>query len=60
MNILVIEDDKETLDFLKSSLSDAGFIVDTAEDGQTGSHKAIKNNYDLIVLDNNLPQKNGR
>jgi DNA-binding response OmpR family regulator len=59
MNILVIEDNKEIIDFLKLSLAEAGFVVDTAEDGQAGSDKALNNNYDLIVLDYNLPQKDG-
>jgi two-component system OmpR family response regulator len=59
MNILVIEDDKEIIDFLKLSLDEAGFVVDTAEDGQAGADKALNNNYDLIVLDYNLPQKDG-
>jgi DNA-binding response OmpR family regulator len=60
MNILIVEDDKETLDFLKLSLEGEGFVVDTAEDGDIGSYKARTNNYDLILLDNMLPNKDGR
>lgn len=60
MNLLVVEDDKETLDFLKSSLKAEGFVVDTAEDGNAGSCKAKENDYDLIILDIGLPGKDGR
>lgn len=60
MNLLVVEDDKETRNFLKSSLKAEGFVVDTAEDGKAGSYKANLNDYDLIVLDIELPYKNGR
>lgn len=60
MNLLVVEDDKETRNFLKSSLKVEGFVVDTAEDGKAGSYKASVNDYDLIVLDIELPYKNGR
>lgn len=60
MNLLIVEDDKETLDFLKPSLKAEGFVVDVAEDGEAGSYKAKLNNYDLIILDIGLPRKDGR
>ncbi len=60
MNLLIVEDDKETLEFLKPSLMAEGFVVDVAEDGETGSYKGKTNDYDIIILDIGLPQKNGR
>lgn len=60
MNILVIEDNKETREFLESSLRGEGYVVDTAEDGEAGLEKALANDYDLVMLDNTLPKKNGR
>lgn len=60
MNLLIVEDDKETVSFLKPSLKAEGFVVDVAEDGDTGSYKAQLNNYDLIILDIGLPKKDGR
>lgn len=60
MNILIVEDDKETLNFLKLSLMAEGFVVDTAEDGDNGYYKTKINDYDLIILDIGLPQKDGR
>lgn len=60
MNILIVEDDKEIVAFLKPSLKAEGFVVDTALDGETGSYKAKINDYDLIILDIGLPRKDGR
>ncbi len=60
MHVLVVEDDKEINDFLRVSLEAECFAVDTAFDGETGSYLARSNEYDLIVLDNILPKKEGR
>lgn len=59
MRILIIEDDKDILDFLKVNLKAEGFVVDTAENGDKGEYLASINEYDLIILDLNLPLKNG-
>lgn len=59
MNLLIVEDDKETLESLVLSLRAEGFIVDTASDGETGTYKAKINDYDLIILDKGLPKKDG-
>jgi len=59
MRILVVDDEKKILNFLKLSLEAEYFIVDTAEDGEKGSYLARTNDYDLIILDNILPQKTG-
>lgn len=60
MNLLIVENDKETLNFLKPSLKAEGFVVDIAEDGEAGAYKAQTNDYDLIILDIGLPRKDGR
>ena len=59
MKILIVEDEKEILDFLEKSLKTQGFIVDTAEDGERGLFLAQKGDCDLIVLDNMMPKKSG-
>ena len=59
MRILVIEDEPKILDFLKHSLEAEYFAVDTATDGDEGSHLAHINEYDLIILDYVLPKKDG-
>lgn len=60
MRILIIDDQKEIVDFLKKGLESVCFAVDAAMDGEQGSYLAMTNDYDLIVLDNNLPKKNGK
>lgn len=59
MRILIIEDDKGISDFLKVSLENECFVVDTAEDGEKGSFLALTNDYDLIILDYILPKEDG-
>src|SRR5271154_2144555 len=59
MKVLVIEDEKKTAAFLKKGLTESGFIVDVAEDGESGLHLAKSTNYDLIILDVMLPGRDG-
>ena len=59
MRLLVIEDEKEILKFLKPALEAECFVVDTSLDGEEGFNLALTNNYDLIILDNMLPHKSG-
>ena len=59
MRILIIEDNYEIRNFLKESLESEAYAVDSAEDGEQGSYLARTNEYDLIILDNILPKKNG-
>lgn len=59
MNILIIEDEEEISNSLKINLEAEYFIVDTASDGERGSFFARTNDYDLIILDNMLPKKEG-
>jgi two-component system, OmpR family, copper resistance phosphate regulon response regulator CusR len=59
MRILIIEDNYDIRNFLRESLQAETYAVDTAEDGERGSYLARTNQYDLIILDNTLPKKNG-
>lgn len=59
MKILIIEDEPELLSALKKGFTKKGFAVDAAEDGNEGSYLAEVNEYDVIVLDLNLPYKDG-
>ncbi len=59
MRILIIEDEKEIRSFLKKALQEEFFAVDTAEDGEEGSYMARTSDYDLVVMDNILPKKEG-
>ncbi|MFH1291686.1 MAG: response regulator transcription factor [bacterium] len=60
MRILVVEDEDRIIDFLKSALEAEHFMVDTAKDGKKGSFLARTNGYDLVILDNKLPKKDGQ
>lgn len=59
MKLLIIEDDKDILSFLKNGFSDLGYSVEGATDGEEGEYLATLNLYDVIVLDWMLPLKNG-
>jgi len=60
MRILVVDDEEAVRLMLEQSLKAESFAVDTASDGEKGSYLARTNDYDLIVLDNRLPFKDGR
>jgi DNA-binding response OmpR family regulator len=59
MRILIIEDEAAIAAYLKSSLEAEFFAVDVATDGEKGAYEAQVNSYDLVVLDNLLPKKDG-
>jgi DNA-binding response OmpR family regulator len=59
MRILVIDDDPKISRFLKSNLEKELFAVDVATEGEKGAFLGRSNDYDLIILDNVLPGKNG-
>lgn len=59
MRILVIEDNKELCLSMKNGLEKMGFYVDVAFDAETGEEKVYINEYDVILLDLNLPDKDG-
>ena len=59
MRILIIEDDTDFREILKASLEGESFVVDTAENGVSGSYSARVNHYNLIIMDYLLPDKNG-
>jgi len=57
--ILVVEDDRELGELLTRLLSDAGYRVDLAGDGQRGLHLALTRGYDVFVIDRGLPGIDG-
>ena len=59
MKLLVVEDEPKTGEYLRRGLTEAGFVVDLARDGQDGLHLAMTGNYDLAVLDVMLPGLDG-
>ena len=59
MRILVVEDEPKTADYLRQGLSESGYVVDVAIHGIDGRHLAQEGEYDLVVLDVNLPGVDG-
>ena len=59
MNLLVIEDDDETGQFIKNGLVQAGHKVDLTDNGQDGLYLATTGDFDLIVIDRMLPLVDG-
>jgi len=59
MRILTVEDDEELAEALAESLTDAGYAVDLAPDGERAHELVSVNAYDLIVLDRKIPPPNG-
>jgi two-component system OmpR family response regulator len=59
MRILVVEDDKELNRQIAAALTDAGYVVDRAHDGEEGHFLGDTEPYDAVVLDLGLPQLDG-
>jgi DNA-binding response OmpR family regulator len=59
MRVLVVEDRKTLADRIAEGLRDAGMAVDIANDGAVALAAAGHNEYDVIVLDRDLPAVHG-
>jgi len=59
MRVLVVEDDLDLLNLLEEGLSTYGYAVDKAVNGEEAIEMAYIENYDIIILDINLPKKDG-
>lgn len=59
MNILIIEDEYSLADAVAETLKNEKFNVTIKTNGEDGEDEALTENYDLILLDVMLPQKNG-
>ncbi|KKS23070.1 MAG: Winged-helix transcriptional response regulator [Microgenomates group bacterium GW2011_GWC1_41_8] len=59
MRILLVEDERRLSNVVKKGLTEEGFAIDTAFDGEEGQYLAESENYDLIILDIMLPKVDG-
>jgi heavy metal response regulator len=59
MRILVVEDDAPLASFIRKGLESEHYAVDVAGDGEQGLELAKTYEYDLLVLDLNLPKMDG-
>lgn len=59
MRILIIEDEAKTLKYLTKGFTENGFIVDGSTRSDEGMSLAESKDYDLIILDVMLPERDG-
>jgi two-component system copper resistance phosphate regulon response regulator CusR len=59
MKILIIEDEPKTMAYLAKGLTENGYTVNCAGNGEEGFHMARVGAYDLLILDVMLPGKDG-
>lgn len=59
MHILIVEDEKGIVDFLKQGLEEENYTISTAYDGTEGLKKALELPIDLVLLDWMLPKMQG-
>jgi DNA-binding response OmpR family regulator len=59
MRILVVEDEKKLAGFIRRALREDGHAVDLSHDGEEGALLALGGDYDAMILDLQLPRKDG-
>jgi DNA-binding response OmpR family regulator len=59
MRLLLVEDEIEIQNFVRQSLIEAGYEVDTAQDATTASQLAAKHAYHGLIVDLGLPDQDG-
>ena len=59
MHILIVEDEKGIVDFLKQGLEEEGFTISTATNGKDGLEMALSLSIDLVLLDWMMPKMTG-
>jgi DNA-binding response OmpR family regulator len=57
--ILIVEDEIDLRQAIRTALEGAGFLVFEASDGQEGVEVALSEHPDLILVDINIPEMNG-
>ena len=60
MNVLIVEDEPRACAYLEKGLTEAGFTVDTAGDGEAGLVAARQLDYAAIVCDVMLPKRDDK
>jgi DNA-binding response OmpR family regulator len=59
MKILVVEDNQKLAKYIATMLTEVSYIVDTVADGLAGERRILSGEYDLVILDIMLPEKDG-
>jgi DNA-binding response OmpR family regulator len=59
VRILIVEDSPRILGFLRKGLSEEGYVVETADRGDTGLELALSQEFDAAIVDVMLPGRSG-
>ena len=59
MKILLVEDDKQTADYVAKGLREQGHVVDRADNGRDGLFLASGEPYDVMIVDRHMPHMDG-
>jgi two-component system copper resistance phosphate regulon response regulator CusR len=59
MKVLIVEDEQKTAAYLAKGLTEHGFVADTTRSGEEGLQLAREGQYDLMILDIMLPERDG-
>src|SRR5215475_11384036 len=59
MRLLIIEDDRESAEYLAKAFREVGHVADLASDGEEGLSLAETGDYDVLVVDRMLPKRDG-
>jgi DNA-binding response OmpR family regulator len=57
--ILIIEDERKVASFIAQGLKEESYTTEVAYDGKAGLQAALEGNFDLLILDVNLPGMSG-
>jgi two-component system OmpR family response regulator len=59
MRLLIVEDDRESADYLVKALREVGHVAELAGNGEDGLALAETGDYDVLVIDRMLPKRDG-
>lgn len=59
MRLLLVEDEADIQGFLRSSLQEAGYEVEVAPDAKTAERLAVESQFDILIVDLGLPDRDG-
>lgn len=59
VRVLIVEDEPKSAAYLHKGLAEHGYVADLADNGEDGLYLALNSNYDLLILDIMLPQRDG-
>ena len=59
MKLLIVEDNEKLAKYMHTMFTEEGFAVDVLHDGEAGERRILNGNYDVVILDWMLPEKDG-